>query len=335
MPSDPRVARVLEALKQQTAEFRSSAQGALAQSESRLAELSRDPVKGAAKAGRELGVFAAGRVNVDRFAALFSGAVPMDEPSRQALSRAVSVLREVTDMGDSLFVTEVTHGRKLGATIDEALAVAGRAFGAIIVSELVRGGRYRDAEHARLFDAVEFRQWNRAERRFAPPLIVELDGADVHAGALLDFADGREKIVLIVRGEAAPAALVRCITPGTFVLQSVDGSGLDRLAAHDGPAIAALVPQGAASFMHDPSGGAEPWQRLTVTHLPGPPAKAIGGVSVWQMGEDLKMLSTLARTPFVVPGPQGTKAAPAMGAGEAVDRIASWLLETSGLPKDA
>jgi hypothetical protein len=132
-----------------------------------------------------------------------------------------------------------------------------------------------------------------------------------------------------------PAALVRCVTPGTFVLQTTDGSGLDRLAGFDGPAIAALVPEGAAVFMHDPTGGPESWQRLNLRPLPPAPTKAMGGISVWQMSQDLKMLADLACTPFAVPGPQGLKATPAMGAGDAVDRLANWLLDSSGLPRDA
>lgn len=335
MPSDPRTALALGALRQSTAEFRSAVEGALAQAESFLAALSAKPDALAARAARELGVFGAPRVNVERFAALFSRATPIDAVSKEALERATSVLRAVSQHGDSLFVTEVTPGRALGATIDEALAVAGCAFGAIIITELVRGGRYRPAEHDRLLDGAEFRAWNKAARRFAPPLVVELSGGDLHAGALLDFADGREKLVLVVRGDAPPAALARCITPGTFVLQSVDGRGLDRLAGFEGPAIAALVPDGAAVFLHDPGIGSESWQRLTVTHLPAAPAKAIGGFSAWQMGQDLKMLADLARTPFAVPGAPGVKAAPAMGAGDAVDRLAGWLLDSSGLPRDS
>jgi hypothetical protein len=49
------------------------------------------------------------------------------------------------------------------------------------------------------------------------------------------------------------------------------------------------------------------------------------------MGEDLKMLADLARTPFAVPGALGARGAPALGASDAVDRLASWLLDTSGL----
>ena len=335
MPSDPRVAMALAALKQPTAEFRSAVQGALVQAESLLGGQSSTAEARGQRAARELGYFGAGHVSPERFAALFSRVPALDAASRAALERAASILRDVANQGDSVFVAEVKPGRPLGATIDEALALAGRAFGSIIISELVRGGRYVPAEHDRLLDGTEFRAWNKAERRFAPPLVIEVNGADLHAGALLDFADGREKLVLVVRGDAPPAALVRCITPGTFVLQTVDGTGLEALAGFEGPAIAAVVPRGAAEFLHDPRKGTEPWQRLTVMPLPEAPKKAIGGASAWQMGEDLKMLKDLARTPFAVPGVQGQKAMPAMGAGDAVDRLASWLVDSAGLPRDA
>jgi hypothetical protein len=335
MPSDPRVALAMDALKQSTAEFRSAVQGALTQIESMLAAHREGPEAQAERARRELGVFGAGRVKADLFAALFHDATPLDEASKKALEHAAGHLREVSALGDSVFVAEVAAGRGLGATIDEALAAAGRAFGAIIVAELVRGGRYRPAAHDSLFNAAEFRAWNRAERRFAPPLVVGVAGGDLHAGALLDFADGREKLVLLVRGEMPPAALVRCVTPGTFVMQTVDGRGLDRMAAFEGPAIAALVPEGAAVFLHDPTQGPETWQRMSVQTLPAMPTKAIGGASAWQMGEDLKMLADLARTPFVVPGASGERGAPAIGSDDAVDRLAGWLLDSSGIPRDA
>lgn len=331
MPSDPRVAQALAALAQPIAEFRAAVQGALAQAEAFLAAQTADAASQAARAATELGVFGGVHVDAAKFAAMFPAVARADKPSQAALEKAAKILRRVAGQGDEMAVALVTDGVKLGATIDAALAGAGQAFGAILITELVRGGRYKAAEHERLLDPAEFRAWNNAERRFAPPLVVEVNGPDLHAGALLDFADGREKIVLVVHGDAPPAALVRCITPGTFVLQTVDGTGLDRLAGYEGPAIAALLPQGSATFMHDPNAGKEPWQRLTVPFLPTGPFKAVGGFSAWQMEQDVKMLAELARTPFAVPSAPGGKGAPAMGAGEAVDRIASWLLDTSGL----
>jgi len=331
MPSDPRVAQALAALAQPIAEFRAAVQAALAQADAFLAAQTANPAAQSARAAVELGAFARTHIDPAKFAAMFPSVATADKASQAALEKAAKILRRVAAQGDEMALTLVTDGVKLGATIDAALAGAGQAFGAIIITELVRGGRYKAAEHERLLDPAEFRAWNNSERRFAPPLVVEVNGADLHAGALLDFADGREKIVLVVHGDAPPAALVRCITPGTFVLQTVDGTGLDKLAGYEGPAIAALLPQGAATFMHDPTIGKETWQRLTVPFLPAGPFKAVGGFSAWQMEQDVKMLADLARTPFVVPATPGAKAAPAIGADQAVDRIASWLLGTSGL----
>jgi hypothetical protein len=330
MPSDPRVAAALAALQQPIAEFRAAVQAALAQADAFVLAQSADKTAQAKLAGVELGLFAEKHVDPARFAALFPAVAPADTASMKALEKARTILNAVSTKGDAPFLAEVTSGLKLGATIDAALASSGTALGAIIITELVRGGRYKAAEHARLLDPTEFRAWNRAERRFAPPLVVEVDGADLYAGALLDFADGREKIVLVVRGAAPPAPLARCITPGTFVVQTVDGTGLDRISSFEGPAIAAMMPEGAAVFMHDPAAGKEAWQRVTVRHLPLAPTSALGGMSAWQMGEDLRMLADVARTPFAVAG-EGGKAAPAMGSSEAVDRIAQWLLGASGM----
>lgn len=331
MPSDPRVSKALAALAQPIAEFRAAVNGALAQAEAFTLAQTADAGTRAARASAELGQFAGSHIDAGKFASLFPAYGKADAASQAALDKAVAVLRRVAGQGEEMAVAEVTDGRKLGATIDAALAGAGQAFGAIIITELVRGGRYDAAKHDALLDPTEFRAWNNAERRFAPPLVVVVNGADLHAGALLDFADGREKLVLVVQGDAPPAALARCITPGTFVLQTTDGTGLDRLALYDGPAIAAYMPEGAATFMHDPNAGKETWQRITVPFLPKGPFKAIGGFSAWQMEQDVKMLADLARTPFNVPVGAGDKSAPAMGAGEAVDRLANWLLGASGV----
>ena len=330
MPSDARFTSALAAMARPIAGFRAILQGALTQAESFRAEQAADSSERARRAGSELGRFAAGRIDPAGFAALFPAVHAADPAAIAALDRAVAILRAITAEGDEAFVVEQPRGARLGATIGDALAQFGRAFGAVILTELIRGGRYQPAEHDRLLDPHDFRSWSRAERRYAPPLIVSLDGADLQGGALGDFADGQEKLVLVVRGDAAPAPLARCITPGTLVLQTTDGSGLDRVADADGPAIAAVMPEGAAVFLHDPAGGRESWQRLTVRSLGELPRRAVGGTSTWQMAEDRNLLADLARTPFAIPADHGA-AAPAIGAGDAVDRVAAWLLGQSGL----
>lgn len=331
MPSDPRTAQVIAGLAQPIAEFRTLVEGALAQADAFIAAQDPGAEADAERVRGELGVFGGPRFDAAAFAALFPAARHVDERALDALRHAMDVLRSVAARGDELFVVNVPAGERLATAVNAALAELGRAFGAILLSELVRGGRYLGDEHDGLLDDAEFQTWTKWERRFAPPLVIEVDGADVQAGALTDFADGREKLVLVVRGPSAPAPLARCVTPGTFVLQTIDGSGLDRAVAYDGPAIAALVPEGAAVFLHDPLAGREPWQRLTVAPpLPEAPRRGIRGLSAFQMGEDLKLLSDLARTPFAVPTGAGA-GAPAAGASDAVDRIAAWLLTESGL----
>ena len=260
---------------------------------------------------------------------MFPAVPPVEPTAVAALTRAIATLRAISDRGDEAFVIDLPKGGRLGTTVGDALAEIGRAFGAVILTDVVRGGRYQASEHDRLLDLLDFHAWGKAERRYAPPLIVSLDGADLHVGALSDYADGREKIVLVVRGAAAPAPLARCITPGTLVMQTTDGSGLDRVAMFDGPAIAAVMPEGAAVFYHDPSAGREPWQRLTVGTLGEAPKRAISGMSVWQMAEDRTLLGDLARAPITSPA-SGGPSAPAAGADDAVDRIAAWLLGESG-----
>ncbi len=334
MPSDPRLQQALAALAQPIAEFRAIMEGAIAQTESFLVAQQASATQRAERAAFSLGPFADGRIDSGAFAALFPPVAFASPDALDALMRALDVLRDVRQRGDALFVVDIPAGGRLGLAVEDALAQAGRAFGAVLLAEVVRGGRYSTASE-RLLQPHAFRSWSKVERRFAPPLVVLVNGADLQAGALVAFADGREKIVLVVRGASPPAPLARCITPGTFVLQTKDGGGLDRVAAFNGPAVAAIVPEGAALFMHDPAAGRDPWQRMTVRHIPAAPKVPIGGQSAWQMGEDLGLIANLATTPFSVPAADSSAPAPAVGASDAADKIAAWLLGQAGLQSGA
>jgi len=333
MPSDdPGVRKALDALARPIAEFRSAISGALSHAEAVLAEATADADTRVGWARAELGCFAEGRVDPQRFDRVAAPVPPAEPGARSALARAVEILRSASDRGPSLFLADVPSGGKSGelATIvGAALAEVGRARSAVMLAELVRGGCYRAEEHDRLLDAVGFPDWNRAQRGCTPPLVITVDGADLHAAALADFCDGRAKLVLVVRGRCAPAALVRLITPGTLVLQTGDGAGLERVASFEGPAVAAIVRDGAARFLHDPAGGREPWQRLSVLALPDPPRHGLGGVSAWQLTEDLRQLASLAQTPFAIPTEGRNAGASALGGPEAVERLAAWLLSRS------
>ena len=334
MLSDPRLQQALAALAQPIAEFRAIIDDAISQGDAFIAAQHASAPQRAERAAFSLGRFADGRIDAAGFAALFPPVATVSGSANAALEQALIVLREVRERGDDLFVVDIAPGRRLGTELDHSLAKMGGAFGAVVLAEVVRGGRYTP-EHARLLQSREFRSWSKTERRFAPPLVVLVNGADLQSGAIMDFVDGREKIVLVVCGAAPPAPLARCITPGTFVLQTVDGSGLDRMAAFNGPAVAAIVPEGAAVFMHDPAGGKDPWQRMTVNFSPATPKKSIGGQSIWQMSEDLQVIGELAATPFSVPAVGSGVAAPAVGATDAAEKIAAWLIGQAGLQDGA
>jgi hypothetical protein len=112
--------------------------------------------------------------------------------------------------------------------------------------------------------------------------------------------------------------------------------GFDKFTAHTGPAIAAMVPDSAATFIHDPSNGTELWQRLTVWHEPEiPPRKAIGNSSANQQQQELLQLRAIAATPSLPIAAVDTLAPPAEWTGNATDRLTQWLLAQAGDIKPA
>ena len=323
MPSDASIQSAIDALRRPIATYRSYVAAARERARAILASDS-----GIDRARLELGSFGATRIDVARFAELRRGAA-LDALSRYRLERASVVLAELDAADDSAFVAAVPAGDSLRVTVARALARLGRAFGATAVVELVRGGRYEPERHDSVLEAYAFERWTKAERAHAPPLIVTVDGADLRAGALTDLLDVGSRLLLLVRGAATPAPLVRLITPGTLVMQTRNLDSLARVASADGPAIAALFEQEAALFTHDPAAGRSTWQRLTVSHRPTPPKKSIAGLSPRQQQEELLQLDALAEQPalpdtpvdVLVPG----------GAGDPTERLAAWLLDASGL----
>jgi hypothetical protein len=164
--------------------------------------------------------------------------------------------------------------------------------------------------------------------------VVEIDGADLRAGELAEFLDGNMKIVLVVRGESSPAPLARLVTPSTFVLQTSDETGFERFAAFEGPAVAALVPESAARFMHDPAAGQGAGDRLDVIHLPEEmPKKTLGGMSVRQQIDELEQLKVLASCSGepVATTDGAEPVAERMVSDHPVDQLAAWLLSQADL----
>lgn len=331
MPSDERVAQALRALAAPCATFRSAAAEASDHARSILAARS-STNEGGGRSVRELGVFAAGRIDARRFDALFDHDANLDPAAARALHRAAHVLGEVAGLDAAAHRASVSSGGNLHDAAISALASLGRAFGAARVAELAQGGRYRASAHDVWLIAFRPTWWNRVERRLAPPLVLEVDGADLRASGLDELLDGAQKIVLVVRGAAPPAPLVRLVTPGVFVMQTPDPADLGRLAAFEGPAVAALLPEGAAEFVHDPAGGPTIAERLRVTSLPdAEPRAPLGRISAAQQTEELRQLAALTTVP--VAGPAGVLLDPAAGLPPAdpADRLAAWLLSRADL----
>ena len=336
MPSDERMERVFGVLEDQRHVFRSALGTTVDQIDHYLAEHGPSANGGNRRAAQELGPFAAGRIDMEQFSQLFRTAT-LDGRVRETIERARDTIAELAGRNNDLFQVAVKNGADLGGAVARALEEIGRAFVAARVFDLARTGGYKDRQHSRSLGSFPFSQWNNRERRMTPSLVVTVDGADLDCASLARFMDGSTHVVLLVQGDAPPAPLVRLITPGTFVLQTHDGSGLDRLAAWDGPGIAAWMPESAARFTHDPSAGDTPAKRITVDNMPDEkPLRPVGGTSLFQQLEELKQLELLATAvsqtadttalaaPAVLAAPAGASAAPA-------DKLAAWLLQQADL----
>ena len=324
MPSDERDLAILRRLAPAVARFRSALALTTEQVRGLLDEAGVDPEQAAPARARDLGAFAAGRIDMDRFGVLLESRPRAATADASLLQRAFALLTELLDREDGLLTVRVERGASLVGSVRRALTEIGRAFGAArAVSPLTRESE-RDPS---LLEGLPFARWNRAERDLAPPLLVHVDGADCHADGLAEFLDGSLKLVLRLRDAGPAAPLARLITPGVFVLQDGDDAALDGLAAWSGPGVAALVGEGAARFVHDPDGGALPGDRLRVLELPSAaPTAPCGARSVRQQLEELRHLAAL--------GQGGTTPAGASTNGVGSDPIASlaaWLLSQSDL----
>ncbi|MHC4407900.1 MAG: hypothetical protein ACYS0E_14160 [Planctomycetota bacterium] len=276
----------------------------------------------------EFGAFASGRMDTDRFASLLVQSDELDDSTIARIRHAHATLTELIEQGKALFRADVAPGGSLRDTVAHALAEIGRAYGAARTVDLARSGQFRSSEHDSLLRSFGYEHWSRNERDSAPPLVVHVNGADLRAGGLLEFLDGACKLVLVVRGAAPAAPLVPLVRPSTLVLQTSDEADLARFATWEGTAAMALMPEGAARFLHDPNGGAQPWGRLTVDFVPPPPRTAIGGYSVAQQQGDLDQLEALAAKP---PAPAAPPVAVAEAAAEPADKLAAWLLDQADL----
>jgi hypothetical protein len=320
---NPRVARALQAVAPQHAAYHRFVLNELGRLKSITAAGESNKVE---RVERELGALGAAHIDLGRFAELARGA-SHDSTARARIDRAVEVLTQISKATIRDFAIEVAEWRSVSSVVASALGHWGRAFGAAISADLARVDQYDPAHHDALTQLFSFDRWNKAYRNHAPPIVALIDDGSTHVADLSDVMDGDTHIVLVMKEGTAPSGLVRLITPHTLVLQTSDERGLDRFANYNGPAIAALVGEHAAAFLHDPAAGIAPWQRLSIwRHAAEGPRKTLGGLSPTQQREEVLQLEALAAQPAL---PAGALEALGGASGNPADRLASWLLAQS------
>lgn len=329
MPSDDRIGLALAALKRPRDAFHSAVVAAAEELTALLAAQRAPAHDRTTQESARLGLFAAGLIDTDRFSQLIGQPQTLEPARLDGLEHALRVLRSFTSQGDELYHVRLQHGADLRDTVRDALAARGRAFSTAELIDVLRtrrNGRRSSVE----FGTLDFRQWTKAERALAPPLVIEVAGSDLHPAGLAEYLDGAQKVVLLVDGPAAPAPLVRLISPATFVMQTADPTRLVRLAAFDGPGIAALMPDGCATFVHDPARGESLAQRLEVGELPAPAPRAAAGGSIRQETAELAWLQELARLASQSRAAPADEATPEPAVTPA-DQLAAWLLRQTDL----
>jgi hypothetical protein len=319
MPSDARITQILEQLAPQRDQFRSAVAAAAEQLRSTLSDYRSASGDHVERAAFELGRFARGRIDAALFAQVFGHDSALDQVTVEWIDRAEAVLQEIASTTHLHQYVRAEPGASLSAAVERALARIGRGFGAARVAEYARAGHPIRVE-AQFLEAFPFALWNRAERRIALPLVVEVDGSDLRVGGLEEFLDGGQIIVLLVNGNSPPAALVRLITPNVLVMQTAQLEDVGKVAAAGGPAICALVPESCAQFVYDRSS-------LVVSQTPAPARiAAIGRIGIFQQREELLQLDRLNTGRPVDIARAESAAEP-----QPEDVLAAWLLRQADL----
>jgi hypothetical protein len=279
----------------------------------------------------ELGAFAIGRIDPEKFALLMGSNEELGDEAEGVLDRAEEILTGYAASRDFHRVV-VEPGGDLRDAVKEALSHVGQVFGASRAVELARSGLFDAEQHNHLLGHLSFRKWNRAERQLAPPLVVEVEADDLLPAGLGEFLDGQVQIVLVVKGMTTAAPLARLITPGTYVVQTTDPADLAGLAASPHPGVALLFDEerpGQARFVHDPDAGDSPGARITVHHMPERADVGRGRrAPIWL--EELDHLEMLARKSA---GPAGGVEIdlPQEEERTSADQLAAWLLTQTNL----
>jgi hypothetical protein len=334
-PTDERAASALQVLEKAREDYHSAL---VATSEELRGMLDAGSATAEARAERtaaELGAFAVGHIDIERFASFEETGEPVTVTEAPRIEAAARTLQSLLERGSDLYFVRVEPGSDLRDAAARALARAGRAFGAARTVELARSGKYDEGTHGGWLDSFPPFLWSRRERELAPPLVIEVDGADLRPGGLADFLDGAQKIVLVVRGPAPPASLSRLITPGMLVMQAEDPAELAVVVEAEGPAIAALVPAGACRFVHHPA-AEDGAGRLTVHHMPSEePRRSLGSISAFQQAEEMRQLAALS-SGWGLGAPElefqsGDGASGPAPQASAADKLAAWVLRQADI----
>ena len=147
-------------------------------------------------------------------------------------------------------------------------------------------------------------------------------------------------LVFLAEGPCPPAPLVPLLSPDVFLLQTSNAADLSAIGTLDGTAVIAVLPEGAAEWVHDPAGGDTLGQRLTIRAMPETDGvRSMAGLSAWRQREDLAQLAVLAEA-----ARGGAKVGAAAATGRAsdngaqgeeptepVDLLAAWLIRQADL----
>jgi hypothetical protein len=318
MPSEERKAIALEAVRPRIDQFHS----ALAKTAEQVRGLLAGSDNTTADQNESLGYFAKGKVDMERFASFAPKAPRIETDAEAPVQAAQAVLKSLLDEGDDLFYLKGVEGRGLGHQLSVRLAHIGRAFAAARIVDLAKNGAYKEDKHAATLERFPYAVWNSSERALAPALVVEVSGEDFKPSAIVPLLDTNMKIVFIVNGDAPAAALSRVISPQVFVQQETGNAKLEAFKAYKGIAVAALLPDTAVNFVHDPSAGSTTYERFVSIAFPSEVRKrAIGGISPAQQAEDYTLLESLSVPPEIA----------GEAASDPAGKLSAWLLSQTNL----
>jgi hypothetical protein len=326
MPSDERTIKALEALGDAKESFVSSVAMSAEEVRGILDREQGGSEEPQVKLAHELGPFAAGKIDLERLAPFVETKRKLEPETRERIQKAFEVLVGLKKAGDDLFCAKVDVDGYLRGGIVGVLARAGTAFGAARSVEWALHGIAPMETTKDVLESFPPSMWNSAEKNCSPPVVVEVEGQDLKVGSIGELMSGNQKIVLLVNGKAAPAPLVRLITPGVTVIQTDDPADLVVMTANDGPAVAALMPEGCAKFIHSPAAGRSLNERLTVGFLPEKePNRPLGSITAFQQIEELRQLASLMASAEAA----STASVEAADDGPVMDdagQLASWLI---------